>query len=75
MEEEAVFEEAYMADAGVPIEMPTGNIQHLPPLPTTQAEVIWSPFRKALEHSQRVEINDLFYGGCRSFFTLVASYP
>lgn len=30
-----------------------------PPPPTTQAEVMWSPFGKALEHSQRVEIKCL----------------
>ena len=55
VEEEAMLEEAYVADAGVSIEMPTGKIQDLPPPPTTQAELLRSPFRKAFELSQRVE--------------------
>ena len=59
VKEEAVLEETYMADAGVSIEMPTAKVQDMPPPPTTQAEVIGSPFWKAFEHSQRVEINGL----------------
>ena len=47
-EEEAMLEEAYMADAGVSIEMPTGKIQDLPPPPTTQAELFRSPSGKRL---------------------------
>ena len=39
VEEEAMLEEAYLADAGVSIEMPTGKIQDLPPPPTTQVEL------------------------------------
>ena len=35
VEEEAMLEEAYMADAGVSIEMPTGKNQDLSPPPTT----------------------------------------
>ena len=54
-----MLEEAYMADAGVSIELPTGNIQDLPSPPTTQAELLRSPFRKAFELSQRVEIKGL----------------
>ena len=37
VEEEAVLEEAYMADAGVSIEMSTGNKQDLPPPPALAA--------------------------------------
>ena len=64
VEEEAMLEGAYMAGAGVSIEMPTGNIQALPPPPTTQAEFLRSPFRKAIELSKRVEINGLLDVGC-----------
>ena len=56
VEEEAMLEDAYMADAKVSIEMLTGKNQDLPPPPTTQAELLRSPFRKAFELSQRVEI-------------------
>ena len=49
VEEEAMLKEADMADAGVSIGMPTGKIQDLPPPPTTQAELLRSPFRKAFE--------------------------
>ena len=35
VEEEAMLEGAYMTDAGMSIEMPTGKIQDLPPPPTT----------------------------------------
>ena len=64
VEEETMLEEAYVADAGVSIEMPTGKIQDLPPPPTTQAELLRSPFRKAFELSQRVEIEGLLDVGC-----------
>ena len=64
VEEEAVLEEAFIVNAGVSIEMPTVKIQDLPPPPTTQAEVIRSPFRKVFKHSQRVEINGRLGVGC-----------
>ena len=64
VEEEAMPEEAYVADAGVSIEMPTGKIEDLPPPPTTQAELLRSPFRKAFELSQHVEIEGLLDVGC-----------
>ena len=64
VKEEARLEEAYVADAGMSIEMPTGKIQDLPPPPTTQAESLRSPFRKAFELSQRVEIEGLLDVGC-----------
>ena len=63
-EEEAMLEDAYMADAGMSIEMPTGKIQNLPPPPTTQVELLWSLFRKAFELPQRVEIEGLLDVGC-----------
>ena len=47
VEEDTMLEEAYMADAGVSIGIPTGKIQDLPPPPTTQAELLRPPFRKA----------------------------
>ena len=43
VEEEAMLEEAYTADAGVSIEMPTGKNQDLPPPPTTQVELLHGP--------------------------------
>ena len=49
---------------GVYIKMPTGKLQDLPPPPTTQAEVLRSPFRKTFEYSQRVEVNGLLDVGC-----------
>ena len=57
MEEKATLEEAFMTDAEVSIETPNEQIQDLPPSPTTQAELVMSPFRKAFEHSQCVEMN------------------
>ena len=63
-EEEVMLEMAYMADAGVSIEMPTGKSQDLPLCPTTQAELLRSSFRKAFELSQRVEIKGLLDAGC-----------
>ena len=59
-----MLEEAYVADAGVSIDMPTGKNQDLPPPPTTQAELLRSPFRKPFELSQRVEIESLLDVGC-----------
>ena len=44
--------------------MPTGKTQDLPPPPTTQKEVCRSPFRKAFEHFQKVELNELLAIGC-----------
>ena len=64
VEEKAVEEETYVADAKVSIEMPTGKIQDLPPLPSTQAKSLRYPFRKAFDLSQRVKINDLLDLGC-----------
>ena len=54
VKEEAVLEEAYMAGVGVSIKMPTGNMQDFPPPPTTQAEAIRPPLRKAFEYSRSV---------------------
>ena len=51
-------------DIDASVEMPTGKIQDLPPPPTTQEEVRRSPFRKAFEHSQKVELNGLLAVGC-----------
>ena len=64
VEEEAMLEDAYVVDAGVSIEMPKQKSQDLPPPPATQAEVLRSPFRKAFELSQCVEINSLLEVGC-----------
>ena len=57
-------DEAYMADAGVSIEMTTGKIQDLQPPPTTQAELLLSPFQKAFGLSQRVKIKGLLDVEC-----------
>ena len=64
VEEEAMLEETYMADAGVSVEMPAEKNQDLPPPPTTQAELLRCPFQKAFELSQRVEIKGLLDVGC-----------
>ena len=44
--------------------MSTEKTQDLPPPPTTQAELLRSPVRKAFEISQRVEIESLLDVGC-----------
>ena len=44
--------------------MTTGRLQDLPPPPTMQEGVHRSPFRKAFEHSQKVELNGLLDVGC-----------
>ena len=59
VEDEAELERAFEDDVGVSIVMPTGRIQDLPNLPVTHAELLRSPYQKAFEHSQRVEINGL----------------
>ena len=57
VEEENTLEQALQVGIEASVEMPTGKIQDLPPPPTTQEEVRQSPFRKAFEHSQKVELN------------------
>lgn len=59
-EEEVTLEEAFTAGVGVSIKMPAESIQDLPPPPTTPAEIMRSPFRKAPEYLQRVKINGHF---------------
>ena len=51
-------------DIEASVEMPTGKMQDLPLPPTTQDEMRRSPFRKAFEHSQKVELNGLRAVGC-----------
>ena len=64
VEAEVMFEEVYMVDAEMYIEMPTRKIQDLPLPLTTQTELLRSPFRKAFEILQRVEIKGLLDVGC-----------
>ena len=64
VEEESMLEEAYMANTGASIEMPTGKIQDLSLPPTTQAELLRFLFRKAFKNLQRVEIKGLLDVGC-----------
>ena len=64
VEEENTLEQALQVDIEAYIEMPTGKMQNLPPPPTTRAEVHRSPFGKAFEHSQKVELNGLLAVGC-----------
>ena len=64
VEEEAILEDACMVDREASVEMPSGKVKDLPPPPTTQAEVERSPFRKAFEYSQKVELNGLLGVGC-----------
>ena len=58
------MEQALQVDIEASVEMPTGKIQDLPPPPTTQEDVRRSPFRKAFEHSQKIELNELLAVGC-----------
>ena len=51
-------------DIQASVEIPTGKMLDLSPLPPTQEEVCRSPFRKAFEHSQKVELNVLLAVGC-----------
>ena len=64
VEEVNTLEQALQVDIEASVEMPTGKMQDLPPPPTTQEEVRRSPFRKAFEHSQKVELNGLLAVGC-----------
>ena len=64
VEEEAVLKEAYVAGAGVSIEMPTEKKQDLLPPSTTQAVLLRSPFQKAFVPSQRVETIGLLDDEC-----------
>ena len=63
VEEENTLEQALQVDIEASVDIPTGKIQDLPPPPKTQEEVRRSPFRKAFEHSQKVELNGLLDGG------------
>ena len=66
-EEEAIPEEALLVDRDASVEMPSGKVKDLPLPPTTQAEVLRSPYRKAFEHSQTIELNGLMDVGCFEF--------
>ena len=61
--EESTLEQALQVDIEASVEMLTGKMQDLPPPPTTQEEERRSPFRKAFEHSQKVEFNGLLAVG------------
>ena len=58
------MEQALQVDIEASVEMPTGKMQDFPPPPATQEEGRRSPFRKAFEHSQKVELNGLLDVGC-----------
>ena len=64
VKQESTLEQALQVDIETSVERPTGKIQDLPPPPTKQEEVRRSPFRKAFEHSQKVELNGLLAVGC-----------
>ena len=64
VEEENTLEQALQVDIEASVEMSTGKMQDLPPPPTMQEEVRRSPFRKAFEHSQKVELNGLLAVRC-----------
>ena len=64
VEEEKTLEQALQVDIEASVEVPTGKMQDIPPPPKTQKEVRRSPFRKAFEHSQKVELNGLLAVGC-----------
>ena len=59
VEDENTLEQALQMDIETSVEMPTRKMQDLPLPPKTQEEVLRSPFRKAFEHSQKVEPNRL----------------
>lgn len=61
---ETTLEKALMTDTRVSIEIPAGTIKDLLPPPSTQTELMQSPFLGAFQHSQCVEINDLLGAGC-----------
>ena len=63
-EKEAILEDAFMMDHEASVEMPSGDVNNLPPPPTTQAEVERPPARKAFKYSQNVELNGLLGVGC-----------
>ena len=63
-EEEAILENAFMVDRETSVKMPSGDVNNLPPPPTTQAEVERPPIRKTFEYSQNVELNVLLGVGC-----------
>ena len=58
------MEQALQVDIEASVDMLTGKMQDLPPPQTTQEEVRRSPFRKAFEHSQKVELNGRLTVGC-----------
>ena len=64
VEYEAMSEEPLMLGQEASIEMPGGKIKDLPPPPKPQAEVSKSQYRRAFEHSQRVELDGLMEVGC-----------
>ena len=64
VDRENALEQALLVDIEASVEMPTGKMQNLPPPPTTQEEVRHLPFRKAFEHSQKIELNGLLDVGC-----------
>ena len=64
VEEENTLEQALQVDTEASVKMPTGKMQDLSPSPTTQEKVRRSPFRKAFEHPQKVELNGMLAVGC-----------
>ena len=64
VEKKNTLEQVLQVDIEASVEMPTGKMQDLSPPPTTQEEVRRSPFCKAFEHSQKVELNELLAVGC-----------
>ena len=62
--EENTSEQALQVDIEASVEMPTGNMQDLPPPPTMQEEVSRSSFRKAFLHSQKLKLNGLLGVEC-----------
>ena len=69
VEKENTLEQALQVDIEASVEMPFGKMQYFPPPPTTEKEVRRSPFCKAFEHAQKVEVNGLLDVG---WFKLVA---
>ena len=64
VEYEVMLEESLMVDREASIEVPVEKINDLLPPPKPQAEVPKSQYRRAFEHSQRVELKGLMEVGC-----------
>ena len=73
--EEAILEDAFIVDREVWVEMLSGDVNNLPPPPTTHSEVEGPPSRKTFECSQNVELNGLLGVGCFKVIDINKAVP